>query len=173
MGNPPDKPKDPSKDDTGEQPRRYKDGVKHDQRGNAVWQWAAESGRHLMESTSALLKRLEVPGLKLEEDATGMHKKAGAPPAASGIDKQGQPRGEPLKIVEPSRETGYDPYGSKKVTPGRPGGTNKPVAAARPTAAPTPKPAVKPSPGAGGATKPAAAPPARQGSLLKRLFGRD
>jgi len=164
MGNPTDKPKDDSKSATAEPPRRSKDGVKHDQRGNAVWQWAADSGRHLIESTSALLKRLEVPGLKLEEDATGLHKKSGAPPGTTVEGSQEQSRNEPMGLVKPSRETGYDPYGSKRVTPTRPAGSSKPVAAARPTVASKP-----PS----GATKPAAAPPARQSSLLRRLFGRD
>ena len=42
--------------------------VQHDARGNAVWQWALESGRQAIESTSQLLRRLEVPGLKLEDD---------------------------------------------------------------------------------------------------------
>ena len=43
-------------------------GVKHDARGNAVWQWAAATGRQALDSTSALLKKLDVPGLKLEDD---------------------------------------------------------------------------------------------------------
>ncbi|HKC16068.1 MAG TPA: hypothetical protein VKC11_05110, partial [Steroidobacteraceae bacterium] len=42
--------------------------VQHDARGNAVWQWAVESGRHAIENTTHLLRRLEVPGLKLEDD---------------------------------------------------------------------------------------------------------
>ena len=48
------------------QPRREK--ISYDSRGNPVWQWAVDSGRHLMESTSLLLKRLDIPGLKLEDD---------------------------------------------------------------------------------------------------------
>ena len=41
-------------------------GVQRDARGNGVWQWAVESGKQALDSTSRLLRRLEVPGLKLE-----------------------------------------------------------------------------------------------------------
>jgi hypothetical protein len=41
--------------------------VVHDARGNAVWQWVKDTGRHAIESTSALLKKLEVPELKVED----------------------------------------------------------------------------------------------------------
>ena len=42
-------------------------GVKHDARGNAVWQWATETARHAVASTSQLLRRLDVSSLSLEE----------------------------------------------------------------------------------------------------------
>jgi hypothetical protein len=42
--------------------------IVHDARGNAVWDWVKETGRVCIESTSAILKRLEVPGLKVEGD---------------------------------------------------------------------------------------------------------
>lgn len=41
--------------------------VVHDSRGNAVWQWVKDTGRHAIESTSALLKKLEMPELKVED----------------------------------------------------------------------------------------------------------
>jgi hypothetical protein len=143
------------KDESSEKNRVQKDGVSHDQRGNAVWKWAADSGRHLMESTTALLKRLEVPGLKLEEDASGPRKQPGLELEEGGATK---------------KDVGYDPYGSKRATPGpaaRPAGAAKPAAAARPTASARPAAAPKPA-----ATKPAAAPLPRR-SLLGRLFGKD
>ena len=43
--------------------------VVHDERGNAVWDWVKETGRAAIESTSRLLKRLELPELKTEEQA--------------------------------------------------------------------------------------------------------
>jgi hypothetical protein len=40
--------------------------VRHDERGNAIWEWVKETGRFCISSTSALLRRLDVPELKLE-----------------------------------------------------------------------------------------------------------
>jgi hypothetical protein len=40
--------------------------VRHDDRGNAVWDWIKDTGRHALESTSRLLKKLETPQLKVE-----------------------------------------------------------------------------------------------------------
>ena len=58
--------------------------VKHDASGRAVWEWAVDTGRHALDSTSRLLKRLELPGLSLEDEAgkkkqEGKEADAGAP----------------------------------------------------------------------------------------------
>ena len=37
--------------------------VRHDASGRAIWEWAAETGKHAIDSTSRLLKRLDLPGL--------------------------------------------------------------------------------------------------------------
>jgi hypothetical protein len=94
-------------------------GLSHDARGNAVWQWAVDSGKHLIDSTTHLLKRLDVPGLKLEEDASSQEKKSVAKPGPAAA---------------PPSSAGYDPYGHKRVAPSsrpRPAVT-KPAAAPRP-----------------------------------------
>ena len=113
MGAPDDK-------DPGKKNRPARDGVRHDARGNAVWQWAMDSGRHLIENTSLLLKRLEVPGLKLEEDVSAQEKRSAAKPEPS---------------AGPAPGAGYDPYGNKRVAPtsaARPPATTcKPCCAAR------------------------------------------
>lgn len=66
--------------------------VVHDSRGNAVWQWVKDTGRHAIESTSALLKKLEVPELKVED-----HKDSNELRLEDDVDPGG----------------GYDPYGSR------------------------------------------------------------
>jgi hypothetical protein len=41
--------------------------IVHDERGNAIWDWIKETSRIAIESTSHLLKKLEVPELKVED----------------------------------------------------------------------------------------------------------
>ncbi|MGE0583305.1 MAG: hypothetical protein AB7P31_14375 [Steroidobacteraceae bacterium] len=42
--------------------------VRHDERGNAVWDLAITTGVFALEATSKLLKRLEAPELRIEDD---------------------------------------------------------------------------------------------------------
>lgn len=112
--------------------------VKHDTRGNAVWQWAVDTGRHALDSTSALLRRLDLPGLSIEEGKP--EPKPAAPTEAE---------------LEVEKRQGYDPYGRQKrpvpapATPGppaaRPPGIEPRQAAARPVSPPSPAPAPRPS----------------------------
>ena len=123
-------------DKPGNTPLDKRDGVHHDARGNAVWQWAVDSGKYALESTSRLLKRLEVPGLKLEDDdATSPGPKPGADP------KAGPAAGAQRAAGKPERAVGYDPYGTRagvKTPAARPAARpaaqipKKPVAAAPP-----------------------------------------
>jgi len=128
-------------------------GVRHDSRGNAVWQWAVDSGKQALDSTSKLLKRLEVPGLKLEGDTTeNKQPEAAGQSAGRGAGQgKGQSKGQ-IKgtstgtSAKPGREAGYNPYGASRPTAPRP-------AAAKPAAT----------------MKPAAGKPSRP-SLWQRLF---
>jgi hypothetical protein len=62
--------------------------VRHDERGNAVWDWLAQTSRVCINATSRLLKKLETPELKIEDT-----------------------KDEELRIMpEPSSGGGYDPY---------------------------------------------------------------
>ena len=93
-------------------------GVRHDARGNAVWQWAVDTGKHAIDSTSRLLKRLEVPGLKLEGEPEQSGKTAGGAAPA-----------------KPDRQVGYNPYGaSGNAARTRPAPARKPVAGTTPKA---------------------------------------
>ena len=109
MSNPEDKK--PAK-----KPLPAREGLSYDSRGNAVWQWAVDSGKHLIDSTTHLLKRLEVPGLRLEEDASTPEKKSDV--------KSGRTAG-------PAAGAGYDPYGHQRVAPAPRPSATKPVAAPR------------------------------------------
>jgi hypothetical protein len=72
--------------------------VVHDSRGTAVWDWMKQTGRHAIESTSRLLKKLEAPELKVE-----------------------QTHDEELRIVpDAGPGGGYDPY-NQKTKPKTPG----------------------------------------------------
>ena len=73
--------------------------VVHDARGNAVGQWVKDAGRAAIESTSMLLKKLEVPELKVED-----HKEDNELRLEEDVDKGG----------------GYDPYGTRVGTRKRP-----------------------------------------------------
>lgn len=123
--------------------------VRHDTGGRAVWEWAVESGRHAIESTSRLLKKLDIAGLSLadDEDKKKQARDAGtnpygedAPPAPGrGVDPVG------------SSKRGFDPY-DNRAPPKR--------GASRPT----------PRPAASRVTQPPRE--GRKPGLLARLLGR-
>ena len=110
--------------------------VVHDERGNAVWDWLKDTARIAIDSTSRLLKKLEVPELTMEDtqnnslslesdrDAGG-----GYDPYGSSARSKGGARRDAPYSTHNSRSAGktnsnigggYDPYG-KGVTrkPGR------------------------------------------------------
>ncbi len=66
-------------------------------RGKAVWRWAREK----LDSTSILLKRLDNPSLKLEEDADA---EANGEDDPTGFSLAGEPQGE---------GGSFDPYNNK------------------------------------------------------------
>lgn len=61
--------------------------VRHDERGNAVWDWLKETGRNAIESTTRMLKKLESPELKVED--TQEHE---------------------LRLMPDNKTAGFDPY---------------------------------------------------------------
>jgi len=76
--------------------------VTHDERGNAVWDWLKETGRFCLESTSALLKRLEVPNLEVEGDKDEELRLESDRDAGGGYNPYGG---------------GYDPHSRKSPVP--------------------------------------------------------
>jgi hypothetical protein len=57
--------------------------VRHDDRGNAVLQWASDTARHAVVSTSSLLKRLDVSSLSLEDTLDEKRRRADGQPSFS------------------------------------------------------------------------------------------
>ena len=72
--------------------------VRHDERGNAVWDWLKDTARNAIDSTSRLLRKLEAPELKVEDK-----------------------KDEELRIL-PDRDAGggYDPYNQSTRSRGTP-----------------------------------------------------
>jgi len=153
----------PDNDEKGAKPSGR---VRHDAGGRAVWEWAVESGRHAIESTSRLLKRLDLPGIGLLDEEQEKKKKEEAQRQAA-------------------REVGVNPYGNDATgTPQRQvptfGGKSEadPLAGARRSFNPYDKGA----PPKRGNSRPAPRPgpritqpvrPEKKAGLIARLLGRD
>jgi hypothetical protein len=72
-------------------PKPLAGGVLHDDRGNAVWHWASDTARNAAVSTSALLKRLNVSSLSLEETRDEERRQAAAWASYSASATPGKP----------------------------------------------------------------------------------
>jgi hypothetical protein len=113
-------------------------GVKHDARGNAVWQWATETARHAVASTSQLLRRLDVSSLSLEDTQASKSAPGRSAPAKAAPGKPASAKPvAPLagaKPVPPGRgeRSGFDPYDGAAAARGKPARATPPGAAARP-----------------------------------------
>ena len=126
--------------------------VRHDSGGRAVWQWAIDSGKHAIDSTSRMLKKLDITNLKfLDYDEVKKQEKEAEeevldperPIPSFGGDRQVDPLGG---------KQGFNPYDSR--APGGHGAT-------------PPKSATPPRPRA-----PQPARPASKPGLFDKLFGR-
>jgi hypothetical protein len=138
-------PKNPDRREPRTSPAGH---VRHDKSGRAIWEWAVDTGRHALDSTSRLLKRLDNPGLTLEEDGK---KKARDSDVGVG-DKKAPPTFGGPREADPlaGKTRGFNPYDSRSPPPRR----NPPTGgqAARPPVNHQKTPAGKPG-------------------LLSRLFG--
>jgi hypothetical protein len=101
--------------------------IVHDARGNAVWTWGS-SGRTSNESTSSMLRRLELPGLKVEGqfDAAPVGRGPNGPHAPIARPPQIKPAASATDVKQ-----GYNPYDQhvairKPTTPKGPVGKSKP-----------------------------------------------
>ena len=117
MGRAPDKEEVEDQPRAGEQ-REPPGRVEFDSRGNSVWRWAKD----VIESTSVLLKRLEVKDLALEPtqkvpvigggDKPGQ-KKSASRGAELSIDEKDKSRHPAARRDRRDTSGGFDPYNSR------------------------------------------------------------
>ena len=112
---------EPKQLDEDAKPMQERGRVVHDERGNAVWNWVKETGRICIDSTSAMLKKLDLGDLKIEGETD---------------DK--------LRVEDKGRDSGggYDPYNQRVSGNKREATSLKPIPRQPDKLAP--KPTVKP-----------------------------
>jgi hypothetical protein len=132
-----------SREDRDRRERKPSGQVRHEPGGRAIWEWAVDSGRHAIDSTSRLLKKLDITGLRLVDDDEKAWEKP-AEPAKPIPTFGGAPATDPAL-----RRQSFNPYDSR--TP-----TGRGVARTPPPKGP-PRPRIT-------------QPPARKPGLLARLF---
>jgi hypothetical protein len=132
--------------------------VRHEPGGRAVWQWAVDSGKHAIDSTSRLLKKLDISQLRLvDEEERQAAKRAAEEAANESAARPSVPSfgGMSEKDSAAQARRSFDPYDSRTLT-GR--GVS---------AAPRPRQPAKPR-----ITQPVRPKPEEKPGLLGRLFGK-
>ena len=89
---PPDRPAEASKPASGR--------VVHDAHGNAVWDWLKQTGRAALDSTSLLLKKLELPGLEIEDSSRQNERLDDKRLTGGGYDPYGKPATPVTKVTK-------------------------------------------------------------------------
>ncbi len=121
----PDKPTTAESQPTAADSTQTVGRIVHDDRGNAVWKWGADATRS--DSTSRVLKRLDLPDLELEGHEKPAHRQGNGQTTAkdSAVAKgYGAPKGRTRAPVV-DEGGGYNPYDlsrpvKKQTTPGKP-----------------------------------------------------
>jgi hypothetical protein len=110
---PPGKPNDPVGPESkvpGATSARPAGRIVHDERGNAVWNWGGDAARS--DSTSRVLRRLDIPDLKLEgqEESAPLSDKGQASIRGQPATKQhNAPKGQ-ARAPMVDAGGGYNPY---------------------------------------------------------------
>jgi hypothetical protein len=97
-----------------DKPARPSGRVRHDAGGRAVWEWAVDSGRHAIDSTSRLLKKLDLSGLRLLDDSK-------KPSDKSLLEDDEVPSiSETRTDPQAGSKRGFNPYDSRTVARKKP-----------------------------------------------------
>ncbi|HEY1725282.1 MAG TPA: hypothetical protein VGF89_07660 [Steroidobacteraceae bacterium] len=78
-------------------------------RSNAVWQWAADTARLAMVTTSQLIRKIDISGLSIEGEDTAKNQQ----PSKPGTDSA---RATTPASGARNASGGFDPYNKKTVT---------------------------------------------------------
>ena len=103
---PDSRPTSPSRDPRAEAPSGR---VRHDDRGNAVWDWLKDTARNAIDSTSRLLRKLESPELEVEDKKDEELRIQSDRDPGGGYDPYNQsvrPGSKPLKPSSPPPRKG-------------------------------------------------------------------
>lgn len=112
--------------------------VRHDDRGMAVWDWAAAAGETAALSATNVMRKLEVSGLSLEQTQRELKTLEVAPrDQGGGSDPYNQHRGGSGDPFKRDAAAGNDPYNRDKAAQAR---RPPPKAPAVPAAKPAQKP---------------------------------
>jgi hypothetical protein len=136
--------------------------VRHEPGGRAIWEWAIDSGRHAIDSTSRLLKKLDLTSLRVLGDDEKPWKKDDAATGDSGRAARQDEGTRPVPTFGGEREK--DPLAQQRKS-FNPYDTRTPTGRG---ATPSARPATPPRPRI---TQPVR--PAKKPGLLGRLFGRE
>ena len=115
----------PTREAPAERERLPAGRVRHDERGMAVWDWAAASGETAALSATNIMRKLDVTGLSIEQTQRELQAMDSAPrDTASGGDpynRRTAPVGDPFKRIA----AGDDPYNRGNLP--TPGSLKRPV----------------------------------------------
>lgn len=92
-------PASPSTADPGAVPAGSSGRVRHDERGNAVWEWVTTTTKNAILSATSLIRKLDSSGLSLEETQADKEKAAMLPQKRPGggfnpYEQANKPRGK-------------------------------------------------------------------------------
>lgn len=129
--------KDPAKPAPAPVPQGPVGRVRHDERGMAVWDWAAAAGDTAALSATNVMRKLEVSGLSIEQTQRELKAMEPVVREEKGSDPYNQHRPPPGDPFKRNSAAGSDPYNKATMSSAA---TRRPPPKAPAAAAPAKKP---------------------------------